>query len=99
MDKEALNEEAAAAYLSMMCANKGSWNLEVVVLTFQDLAPTLSWKEVIRKLDNPQFSIKYEEVFRMLIAALKKVMKEPFPIDYLYKVWDNTEAQVNNTLF
>lgn len=70
--------------------------MDVFVLTVQDLVPSLSWKDVIRDLDNPDFFIKDKSSLRLLVQALKKVLKEPFPIDYLYRVWKNTEGQVLN---
>ena len=38
---------------------------------------------------------------KIVVQALKRGLKEPtyFPIEYLYKVWKNSEGQViNNTL-
>lgn len=81
--------------------NINTWNLDVFVLTVQELVPQLSWKEVIKELDNPEFFIKDKSSLRLLVQALKKVLKEPFPIDYLYRVWKNIEGQIswiNNSL-
>jgi hypothetical protein len=61
----------------------------------QDLVPQLPWKEVVKELDNVDFFIKDKSSLRLLVQALKKVLKEPFPIDYLYRVWKNMEGQVS----
>lgn len=78
-----------------------TWNLDVFVLTVQELVPNLSWKEVVKELDNPDFFLKDKMSLKLLIQALKKVIKDQFPIDLIYRVWKNPEGQLswlNNAL-
>lgn len=78
-----------------------TWNLDIFVAAIQDLVPSISWKDVIKELDNPDFFLKDKTSFRLLIQCLKKVLKDTFPIDLVYRVWKNPEGQLswlNNAL-
>lgn len=73
--------------------NKDTWNTETFVLTVQEMVPNFAWKEVVKEFDYPEFFLKDKMSLRLIVQALKKVLKDPFPIDYLYRIWKNTEGQ------
>ena len=50
---------------------------------------------MVKEFDYPEFFLKDKMSLRLVIQALKKVLKDPFPIDYLYRIWKNTEGQVS----
>ena len=79
------NKEAGAA---------NAWNLDVFVQTVHELNPNLAWKDVVRDFDHAEFFIRDKITFKQLINALRKVLKENFPIEHIYRVWKNPEAQV-----
>ncbi|CAF0914580.1 unnamed protein product [Brachionus calyciflorus] len=110
---DSLNPTIVARILSMMLRTHNSssnlgeeesintWNLDVFVLTVQDLVPNINWKDVVKELDNPDFFLKDKISLKLLIQSLKKVLKDPFPIDLVYRVWKNQEGQlswINNAL-
>ncbi len=72
-----------------------NWNPDVFVQTVQDLVPNLSWKDVVRDLDHPEFFIKDKMALKFLVQALKKGLKDSFPVEYLYRVWKNPEGQLS----
>lgn len=57
--------------------------------------PNFAWKEVVREFDYPEFFLKDKMSLRLVVQAVKKVLKDPFPVDYLYRIWKNTEGQVS----
>ena len=74
--------------------NANAWNLDTFVLTVQDLNPNLNWKDVVKEFDHPEFFIRDKFSLRQIMQALKKVHKDTFPIEYIYRVWKNPEGQV-----
>ena len=59
--------------------------------------PQLNWREVVRELDHKGFAINSKAGLRLVVQALLRgLAREPFPIDCLYKPWQNTEGQVSS---
>ena len=56
--------------------------------------PNLAWKEVVKEFENSDLFLKDKVGLRIIIQALKKGLKEAFPIEYIYRVWKNNESQV-----
>lgn len=57
--------------------------------------PHLNWREVVTSLDYPKFIVSSKKGLRLLIQAIHRGLgQEPFPIDLIYKPWNNTEGQV-----
>lgn len=50
---------------------------------------------MVREFDYPEFFLKDKMSLRLVVQAVKKVLKDPFPVDYLYRIWKNTEGQVS----
>ncbi len=74
--------------------NANAWNLDVFVLTVADLSPALNWKDVVREFDHPEFFVRDKFSLKQIMQALKKVLKDTFPIEHIYRVWKNPEGQV-----
>lgn len=73
-----------------------AWNMDVLVQVIRDLAPHLSWKEVVKELDHPGMKIVSKAGLRVLVQALfRGLQQEMFPVEYLYQPWKNTEGQVS----
>lgn len=72
-----------------------TWNVDVFVQTVQELVPNLSWKEVIREFDYPEFLVKDKHALRLLVNSLKRVLRDNFPIELFYKLWKNSEGQLS----
>lgn len=70
---------------------------EIIEYCFK--VPHISWKDIIKEFDYPEFYIKDKFGFRLIIIALKKGLKEGFPIEFLYRIWKNVEGQVSIFLF
>ena len=76
--------------------HKESWNPDIFVQVVIDLQPQLSFKDVIKELDHPEFLIRDKMSLKLLISALKKGLKDqPFPIEYIYRIWKNLEGQLS----
>ncbi|KAI4469623.1 ccr4-not transcription complex [Holotrichia oblita] len=76
-----------------------TWNVDVFVQALKEISPNLQWGSVIRELDNPNFVIKDRTGLCTLISALKMGLQnngfypETFPVDHLYRRWNNYEGQ------
>ncbi|XP_063987616.1 CCR4-NOT transcription complex subunit 1 [Diachasmimorpha longicaudata] len=76
-----------------------TWNIEVFIQTLKDIQSTLSWNEVIVKLDHVEFHIKDRQGLNLLITGLRLGLQhegyplDVFPVELFYRHWDNVEAQ------
>ncbi len=57
--------------------------------------PTFQWKEIVKEFDYPEFILKDKIALRIIVLAIKRTIREQFPIEHLYRVWKNTEGQVS----
>ncbi|KAL4234231.1 CCR4-NOT transcription complex subunit 1 [Mactra antiquata] len=71
------------------------WNVENFVQVVQDLAPHLSWRDVVNELDYPQFVVSNKRGLRLLMKGLIQGLQEIFPVEYIYRTWKNTEGQLS----
>ena len=72
-----------------------SWNIEIFVDVVKELVPTLHWKQVILELDHPGFLVKNPDVIRLILLAFHRATSEMFPIEAIYKPWNNPFGQVS----
>lgn len=56
--------------------------------------PHINWRDVVSNLDHPKFLVSGRKGLRIIVQALLRSLQDPFPIDYIYKPWNNTEGQV-----
>ncbi|KAG8039882.1 hypothetical protein G9C98_000611 [Cotesia typhae] len=76
-----------------------TWNVEVFVQTLKEIQSTLSWNEVIVKLDHPDFHIKNRQSLNLLVIGLRLGLQlqgfplDVFPVELFYRHWDNVEGQ------
>ncbi|XP_060561916.1 CCR4-NOT transcription complex subunit 1-like [Ruditapes philippinarum] len=71
------------------------WNVENFVQVVQDLAPHMSWRDVVNELDYPQFMVANKRGLRLLMKGLIQGLQEIFPVEYIYRQWKNTEGQLS----
>lgn len=60
----------------------------------KELVPSLNWMQVIFDLDHPGFLIKASDAVRLIILAYLRATNEVFPVEAIYKAWNNTYGQV-----
>lgn len=72
-----------------------TWNVEVFSAVIQDLAPHLSWRDVVLELDHAGFIVLNKRGFRILIQGLIRGLQEVFPVEFIYRPWKNTEGQLS----
>ncbi|KAJ8748950.1 hypothetical protein K2173_013387 [Erythroxylum novogranatense] len=73
-----------------------SWNVENLVKTIKELAPSVNWVQVIENLDHEGFYIPNEDVFRFFMSVYKCACQDPFPLHAICgNVWKNIEGQVS----
>lgn len=58
-------------------------------------APHVNWKEVVRELDHPGLVVANKASLRLIVQALHRGIQEEFPIEHIYRLWNNTEAQLS----
>ncbi|XP_011335843.1 CCR4-NOT transcription complex subunit 1 isoform X2 [Ooceraea biroi] len=75
-----------------------TWNVEVFIQALKEIS-TLSWNDVIVKLDHADFIIKDRQGLSLLITGLKLGLQhqgyppDMFPVELFYRHWDNVEGQ------
>ncbi|CAG0913001.1 unnamed protein product [Notodromas monacha] len=73
------------------------WNIENFVLALSDIAPSLSWKDVVIELENVDFEVKDRTGLVLLMGAFNlglRLQHTAFPIEHLYKPWARGESQL-----
>ncbi|XP_066592088.1 CCR4-NOT transcription complex subunit 1 isoform X2 [Prorops nasuta] len=76
-----------------------TWNVEVFVQALKEIQSSLSWNEVIMKLDHPEFLIEDRRGFNLLITGLRLGLQhqgyppDVFPVEFFCRHWDNVEGQ------
>ncbi|ESO94093.1 hypothetical protein LOTGIDRAFT_239532 [Lottia gigantea] len=71
------------------------WNEEIFVMVVKDLAPHLNWKDVVANLDYPEFMVSNSKGLRLLVQALFRGLQAIFPVEYIYKSWNNVGGQLS----
>ena len=61
----------------------------------KELVPNLNWRQVIFDLDHPGFLIKTADAIRLVVLAYLRATNDVFPVEAIYKTWNNTYGQVN----
>lgn len=70
------------------------WNMEVFTMAVKELYPNMAWREVLAELDNPKFLLKDRNAFLLLFSGMRLWFDQfPFPIDLLYRRWNNADGQ------
>lgn len=80
-------------------ANQTTWNSEVFALVVSELAPKLDWKLVVKEFDHAEFIIRDRVALKLVVQAIKRVLRDPFPIEHIYRTWKNSEGQVRFSTF
>ncbi|KAG7189600.1 hypothetical protein KM043_017285 [Ampulex compressa] len=76
-----------------------TWNVEVFIQALKEIQSTLSWNEVIIKLDHAEFMIKDRQGLNLLIIGLRLGLQhqgyppDVFPVELFYRHWGNVEGQ------
>ncbi|XP_076286498.1 CCR4-NOT transcription complex subunit 1 isoform X4 [Lasioglossum baleicum] len=76
-----------------------TWNVEVFIQALKEIQSTLSWNDVIVKLDHAEFIIKDRQGLNLLITGLRLGLQhqgylpDMFPVELFYRHWDNVEGQ------
>ncbi|XP_076649788.1 CCR4-NOT transcription complex subunit 1 isoform X4 [Halictus rubicundus] len=80
-------------------AAPSTWNVEVFIQALKEIQSTLSWNDVIVKLDHAEFIIKDRQGLNLLITGLRLGLQhqgylpDMFPVELFYRHWDNVEGQ------
>ncbi|XP_059164399.1 CCR4-NOT transcription complex subunit 1-like isoform X2 [Physella acuta] len=72
-----------------------TWNVDVFLQIVKEMNPHINWREVVSNLDHPKFLVSGRKGLRIIVQALLRSLQDPFPIDYIYKPWNNTEGQLS----
>ena len=72
-----------------------TWDVDTFIKVVRELAPHISFREVVFELDHPGFYIGDTQGLRLVKTALVRgLQQELFPIEALYRIWKNYEGQV-----
>ena len=55
----------------------------------------LNWREVILKLDYPDFHLDSPEGLLLIMTGFKSVSRDPFPLETIYLGWSCTSGQLS----
>lgn len=68
--------------------------MEIFIDVIKDLVPTLNWTQVMQELDHPGFMIQDPKSLQFLVYTFFKATNGQFPVQIVYKPWNNTAGQV-----
>jgi len=63
--------------------------------TLLELTPQMPWKDVVKEFDHPEFIIKDKQALKLIVQAIKRVIRDTSPIEYIYRTWKNSEGQLS----
>eukprot|EP01135_Chromosphaera_perkinsii_P005743 Nk52_evm43s359 gene=Nk52_evmTU43s359 len=72
-----------------------SWDLEKFVNAVRQKQPNISWIEVARQLDHPNFIVGDMQGFVALNGIFKIASGKHFPAELLFNMWTNRKGQVS----
>ncbi|MQM09385.1 hypothetical protein Taro_042254 [Colocasia esculenta] len=73
-----------------------SWNFDVLVDSFKQLAPETNWVHVMENMDHEGFSIPDEHSFSTFMSIYARACQDPFPLHAVCgSVWKNAEGQLS----
>ncbi|GMI99089.1 hypothetical protein like AT1G02080 [Hibiscus trionum] len=88
--------------LALGCSNSldlptlSSWNIDVLIKTIKQLAPSTNWVQVIEHLDHEGFYIPNEAAFSFFMSVYQHSCQVPFPLHAVCgSVWTNIEGQLS----
>lgn len=61
----------------------------------------MRWDDVIKELDQAEFMLKDRQGFSLLMTALRLGLQaqgyhpDTFPVEHMYRCWENAEGQVS----
>jgi len=72
-----------------------TWNTDIFMQTLLELTPQMPWKDVVKEFDHPEFIIKDKQALKLIVQAIKRVIRDTSPIEYIYRTWKNSEGQLS----
>ena len=69
-----------------------TWNTDIFMQTLLELTPQMPWKDVVKEFDHPEFIIKDKQALKLIVQAIKRVIRDTSPIEYIYRTWKNSEG-------
>ncbi|KAG0608479.1 hypothetical protein M758_8G108900 [Ceratodon purpureus] len=73
-----------------------TWDVDVLLDSIKQLAPDLSWRLVMEKLDYEGFLLPDQKSFSLLLRMYGKVCQDPFPLEAVCgHPWKNGEGQLS----
>ncbi|XP_022979316.1 CCR4-NOT transcription complex subunit 1-like [Cucurbita maxima] len=73
-----------------------SWDVDVLIDTVKQLAPSIDWIRVMENLDHEGFYIPNEEAFTFFMSVYRRACQDTFPLHTICgSVWKNMEGQIS----
>ncbi|CAK9319222.1 unnamed protein product [Citrullus colocynthis] len=73
-----------------------SWDVDVLLDTVKQLAPSVDWIRVMENLDHEGFYIPNEEAFSFFMSVYRRACQDAFPLHTICgSVWKNMEGQIS----
>ncbi|XP_022731102.1 CCR4-NOT transcription complex subunit 1-like isoform X15 [Durio zibethinus] len=74
----------------------GSWNVDILVDSVNQLAPGIHWKIVMEYLDHEGFYIPNSQAFSFFMSIYARACQDPFPLHAVCNsVWKNVDGQLS----
>ncbi|XP_020592534.1 CCR4-NOT transcription complex subunit 1 isoform X2 [Phalaenopsis equestris] len=87
---------AVGSSLPCESSSFNTWNVDILVDSVGQLAPTINWVNVMENLDHEGFNIPDEASFSLLMSVYKKSCQDPFPLHAVCgSIWRNAEGQLS----
>ncbi|XWS60105.1 hypothetical protein CRYUN_Cryun07bG0005900 [Craigia yunnanensis] len=74
----------------------GSWDVDILVHSVNQLAPGINWKIVMEYLDHEGFYIPNSQAFSFFMSIYACACQDPFPLDAVCgSLWKNVDGQLS----
>lgn len=70
-----------------------TWKGIVFARTIQEVAPHINFRDVVAKLDYPYFKVSTVDGLKLIVQAI--TLSIPFPVDLLFRPWENADGQLS----
>lgn len=71
-----------------------NWNIDVFCEVINNLYPRTNWKLVAEFLDCPRLKVLNQNSFLLLTNVYYRLANFKFPIEILFKKWNNLRSQI-----
>lgn len=76
-----------------MAATEGAqWDVQVLSKAVRESFPAMDFGELVKLFDSPNIEVVSPQCLTTLVPLFLRLLKQGFPSDWLYALWNNKSA-------